>query len=179
MAGGDPTRFSWSVKYITYSGKCCIFAAQSEHSLAVCVHNTILPLLFFFNSGEILIMHGFPLTRGIKARLAMSGGKGDEAAGSRVKEGATVIQRIVREVGGSTAFPLLTKTNSLDWVMLMRVKLKARGLWAAVTKGGADPQEDMMALDALVSTVPSVKEAWDAITTMRVSDDHVKKAAVQ
>jgi hypothetical protein len=37
----------------------------------------------------------------------------------------------------------------------------------------------MMALDVLVSTVPSVKEAWDAITTMRVSDDHVKKAAVQ
>jgi hypothetical protein len=66
--------------------------------------------------------------------------------------------------------------------MLMRVKLKERGLWDAVNKGGADPQEDMMALDALVSTVPpemvatvadkkSVKEAWDAIPTMRVSDD--------
>jgi hypothetical protein len=66
--------------------------------------------------------------------------------------------------------------------MLMRVKLKEHGLWDAVNKGGADPQEDMMALDALVSTVPpemvatvadkkSVKEAWDAIPTMRVSDD--------
>jgi hypothetical protein len=45
----------------------------------------------------------------------------------------------------------------------------------------------MMALDALVSTVPpkmvatvvdksSVKETWDAIATMRISDDQVKKA---
>ncbi|KAG8047551.1 hypothetical protein GUJ93_ZPchr0008g12023 [Zizania palustris] len=120
----------------------------------------------------------------------MSGGKGDGAEVSGVKEGATVIQRIVREVGGGTAFPLLTKTNYSDWALLMRVKLKARGLWDAVDKGGADPQEDMMALDALVSAVPpemvatvadkrSAKEAWDAIATMRVGDDRVKKAAAQ
>jgi hypothetical protein len=74
--------------------------------------------------------------------------------------------------------------------MLMKVKLKARGLWVAVKKGEADPQEDMMALDALVSTVPqemvvtvaekkTAKEAWDAIATMRVGDDRVKKASMQ
>jgi hypothetical protein len=48
----------------------------------------------------------------------------------------------------------------------------------------------MMALDTLVSAVTpemvatmadkkTVKEAWDAITTLRVSDDRVQKAAVQ
>jgi hypothetical protein len=48
----------------------------------------------------------------------------------------------------------------------------------------------MMALDVLCGTVPpemvstiakkeTAKEAWDAITTMRVGDDRVKKATVQ
>jgi hypothetical protein len=68
MAGGDPTRFSWSVKYRTYSRKCCVFATQSEHSLAVCVHGTVLPLLFFSNSGEILIVHSFSLTFRVNIR---------------------------------------------------------------------------------------------------------------
>jgi hypothetical protein len=72
----------------------------------------------------------------------------------------------------------------------MRVKLKVWGLWVAVDKGDMDPQEDMMALDTLVSTVPPemlatvadknmAKKAWDAIATMRVGDDHVKKVAAQ
>jgi hypothetical protein len=39
--------------------------------------------------------------------------------------------------------------------MLMKVKLKARGPWITVDKGDVDPQEDMMALDTPVSTVPS------------------------
>jgi hypothetical protein len=48
----------------------------------------------------------------------------------------------------------------------------------------------MIALDALMLAVPpemvatvadktSVKEAWDAIATMRVGDDRVKKATVE
>jgi hypothetical protein len=112
----------------------------------------------------------------------MVGGKaGDGDGSSGAKDGDVVVQRIVREVGGGTAFPVLTKTGYTDWVMLMRVKLKARGLWVTVDKGGVDPQEDMMALDALVSVVPpkmvatvadkkTVKEVWDAIATLHVGD---------
>jgi hypothetical protein len=59
----------------------------------------------------------------------MVGGKaGDGDGSSGAKDGDVVVQRIVREVGGGTAFPVLTKTGYTDWVMLMRVKLKARGL---------------------------------------------------
>jgi hypothetical protein len=101
-----------------------------------------------------------------------------------------VVQRVVREVGGRTVFPVLTKTNYLDWAMLMKVKLRARDLWVIVDKESVDPQEDMMALDTLVSAVPpkmvatmadksSVKEAWDAIASMRMDDDWVKKVAAQ
>jgi hypothetical protein len=40
----------------------------------------------------------------------MAGGKGEEASGGS----ATVIQRVVREVGGGTTFSVLTKTNYLE-----------------------------------------------------------------
>jgi hypothetical protein len=121
----------------------------------------------------------------------MAGGRaGDGDGSSGDKHGSVMAQWIIHEVGGGTAFPVLTKTNYTDWAMLMRIKLKACGLWVTVDKGGADPQEDMMALDALVSVVPlemvatmadkkTVKEAWDAIATLRVGDDRVQKAVAQ
>jgi hypothetical protein len=72
----------------------------------------------------------------------------------------------------------------------MKVKLKARALWSVIENGGTYQQEEMMALDALCSAVPpkmvltitkkeKAKEAWDAIATMRVGDDRVKKAMAQ
>jgi hypothetical protein len=80
------------------------------------------------------------------------------------------------------AFPVLTQSNNTGWAVLKKVKLKVRGLWFTVEKGEADPQEDMMALDVLVSVVPpemvatvakkkTMKESGDAIATMRVGDD--------
>jgi hypothetical protein len=39
-----------------------------------------------------------------------------------------VIQRVIREVGGGSSYPALTKTNYSDWALLMKVKLKARAL---------------------------------------------------
>jgi hypothetical protein len=90
------------------------------------------------------------LTRTID--LAMSttqraGGEGDSS-------GSSVVQRVIREVGGGSSYPTLTKTNYSDWALLMKVKLKARGLWSTVETDGGDHQEDMMALDVLSSAVP-------------------------
>jgi hypothetical protein len=96
-----------------------------------------------------------------------------------------VVQQVIREVGGGSSYPTLTKSNYPDRALLMKVKLKARGLWEAINSGGGDKQEDMMALDALSSAVPpemvaivaskdSTKEAWDAIKTMSVRDDRVR-----
>jgi hypothetical protein len=101
----------------------------------------------------------------------MAGDKVDDGIAGGAKEGTTVIQRVVHEVGDGMMFPVLSKNNYFDWAMMMRVKLKVCSLWVVVDKGDVDPQEDMMALDALVSVVPSemvatvaekdlVKEAW-------------------
>jgi hypothetical protein len=101
-----------------------------------------------------------------------------------------VIQRMIREVGGGSSYPTLTKLNYSDWALLMMVKLKVRGLWNAVESGGDDVQEDLIALDALLSVVPSemaatmaskksAKEAWDAIKTLRIGDDRVRASMAQ
>ena len=116
-----------------------------------------------------------------------NGGNGGANTGG---SGGAVVQRVIREVGGGTSYPTLTKTNYSDWAALMKVKLMARALWAAVDPGGVDPQEDMMALDVLASAVLSemvaaianketAKDAWDAIKTMRVGDDRMRKSTAQ
>ncbi|WVZ61907.1 hypothetical protein U9M48_011715 [Paspalum notatum var. saurae] len=110
-----------------------------------------------------------------------NGGNGDDNAGG---SGGTVVQRVIHEVGGGTSYPALTKTNYSDWAALMKVKLKARALWAAVDPGGVEP------LDVLASAVPAemvatvanketARAAWDAIKTMRVGDERVRKSTAQ
>jgi hypothetical protein len=109
------------------------------------------------------------------------------ATGNGGSSGA-IVQRVIHEVGGGNSYPTLTKTNYLDWALLMKVK--ARGLWAAVNSGGGDRQEDMMALDVLSSAVPlemvasvagqdTAKAAWDTIKMMRVGDDRVRASTAQ
>ena len=71
----------------------------------------------------------------------------------------------------------------------MKVKLRGRRLWNAIDKG-TDNEEDMSALEAILAAVPaeyreplgvksSAKEAWEAITAMRVGSNHAKKAKAQ
>jgi hypothetical protein len=67
-----------------------------------------------------------------------------------------VVERVVEKVAsvGPVNYPLLTKTNHNDWALLMKIKLEARLLWAAVDPGDVDFQVDRMALDAICSAVP-------------------------
>ncbi|WVZ63820.1 LOW QUALITY PROTEIN: hypothetical protein U9M48_013424 [Paspalum notatum var. saurae] len=86
--------------------------------------------------------------------------------------------------GGSAQFPQLTRINYTDWVVMMRVLLKARGLWSIIKHGTDDKQEDQMALEALLRGVPTgrkktAKLAWESLEKMRLGDDRVKKARVQ
>jgi hypothetical protein len=76
---------------------------------------------------------------------------GQRASGGGNSSGGGIVQRVIREVGGGSSYPTLTKTNYSDWALLIKVKLKARGLWSAVES--SDHQEDMMALDVLSSAV--------------------------
>src|SRR6266540_934976 len=99
------------------------------------------------------------------------------------------VVRVIREVGGAN-YPILNKTNYGHWSLVMKVMLQARGLWEACDLGGVSHQDDRMALEALIRAVPpemvstvavkaTAKEAWDAIKTLRVGNDRVRKATAQ
>ncbi|WVZ50181.1 hypothetical protein U9M48_001459 [Paspalum notatum var. saurae] len=114
----------------------------------------------------------------------LDGGERRSSSGRR----RTVV-RTVREVG-SAQLPQLTRTNYTDWVVMMKVMLKARGLWSVIKHGTNDKQEDQMALEALLRGVPTeyqstlgrkktAKLAWESLEKMRLGDDRVKKARVQ
>ena len=101
-----------------------------------------------------------------------------------------VIERIIREGGGSGNWPQLTKTNYNEWSLRMKLKMQARCLWEAVEFDDVEFDDDRNALDAICSAVPeemvpalatkaSDKEAWEAIKTLRIGDDRVRKATAQ
>jgi hypothetical protein len=99
------------------------------------------------------------------------------------------IQAIVRDVGPGGGRPTLTKTNYVEWAVVMRVRLQVRHMWEAVRYGDVDYYEDRRALDALIAAVPSemqfslskkrtAKEAWDAIAAARIGSDRARKTTL-
>jgi hypothetical protein len=77
-----------------------------------------------------------------------------QADGSSDSKEGVMIQRVIREVGGGSSYPILTKTNYSEWASLMKVKLKARVLWNIIEVGGVNEHEEIMVLDALCTAVP-------------------------
>jgi hypothetical protein len=69
----------------------------------------------------------------------------------------------------------------------MKVKLRARWLWTAIEKGIDNEDDDVSVMEALQSSTPQeyhqmlgdAKEAWDALTSMRIGSDRAKKAKAQ
>ena len=64
-----------------------------------------------------------------------------------------VVVRMVQEVSG-TSWPTLTRTNYGEWVVSMKVKLRARRLWNGIDKGTDNKEDDMSALEAILAAVP-------------------------
>jgi hypothetical protein len=58
--------------------------------------------------------------------MKMVGGK--RSGNDDTSKDGVVIQRMIHEVGSGSSYPALTKTNYSDWVLLMKVKLKAQAL---------------------------------------------------
>jgi hypothetical protein len=72
----------------------------------------------------------------------------------------------------------------------MKLKLQARHLWRAIEDDGVDFHDDRTALEAICSgvppemvptlaTKPSAKAAWEAVQTMRIGDERVRKSTAQ
>jgi hypothetical protein len=49
---------------------------------------------------------------------------------------------------------MLTKTNYVDWAVIMRAQMQVHGLWDAVNKDDTDDRDDRPALAAMLRAVP-------------------------
>lgn len=89
---------------------------------------------------------------------------------------------------------MLTKSNYTAWALKMKVYMKAHGIWIAVeptnTKETIEDKTDKMALATIYQGIPedvllsladkkTAKEAWEAVKTMCLGADRVKKARIQ
>jgi hypothetical protein len=104
-----------------------------------------------------------------------------------------VHERVIREPGGggTIIYPTLMNMNYMEWALVMKINLRAQGLWEAVSgEGVPSDREDMAALVALLRAVPkemvpviankdSSHEAWQAIKLMRMGVNHAREAMTQ
>jgi hypothetical protein len=91
---------------------------------------------------------------------------------------------------------MLTRTNYLEWALVMEVNFQTLRVWDAVHHGiSDDPDEDeyhddRQAMSGLLRSVPSelwgtlatkdtVKQAWDATRTLRIGDERARDASAQ
>jgi hypothetical protein len=59
----------------------------------------------------------------------------------------------VKELSGAK-YSTLTRSNYTHWSLVMKVMLQARNLWDAIEYGDCDFQEDCMAREVLILSVP-------------------------
>ena len=114
----------------------------------------------------------------------------DLKAGDSGTPRTVVVERVVKESGGSVEFPVLTRANYHEWALVMQFNLEALGLWHAVEVSDVERREDRLALAAILRAVPTemrsgltikktAKEAWVAVKSMRMGDSRVQEANAQ
>jgi hypothetical protein len=105
-------------------------------------------------------------------------------------DGEVVVQQ-VKEEGVVLRYPTLAEDNYGAWAVMLKIFMRAQGLWAAVEgRQAVDDRLDQMAPAAIVQAVPesvmmdvaeqeTAKKVWDALKEMHVGEERVKKARVQ
>ena len=101
------------------------------------------------------------------------------------------MDRAFTQAANNLMWPMLTRTNYQEWSSHVQCNLEGMYLWDAI-EPGKDPERrrDRLALGAMLRGVPQemhsmllnkkiVKEAWEAIKTMRLGADRVKEVNAQ
>jgi len=99
------------------------------------------------------------------------------------------VQKVYKDSGTGTPWPMLTKTNYHEWSLLMKVKMQASQLWDAIEYGDLPYHDDRRALEAIIAGVPpemgapladkaTAKEAWDSIAAARIGVDRIRRATL-
>ena len=101
-----------------------------------------------------------------------------------------VMERAWNQAVGNLVWPMLTRTNYQEWSALVQCNLEGMYLWDAIESDKVERRRDRLALGAMIRSVPqdmhsmllnkkSVKEAWEAIKSMRLGAERVKEVNAQ
>ena len=104
-----------------------------------------------------------------------------------------IIRRTVKETGASVQYPMLTRSNYQEWVMLMQVNMEAQGIWYAIEPEEDDIieyRDDRLAMAAILRSVPAemlpalrgkrtAQAAWEAVKMIRVGVQRVRESNAQ
>ena len=103
------------------------------------------------------------------------------------------MDRAFNQATGNLVWPLLIRTNYQEWSSHIQCNLEGMFLWDAIDEADSakvERRRDRLALGAMLRGVPqevhsmllnkkTVKEAWEAIKTMRLGADRVKEVNAQ
>jgi hypothetical protein len=81
-----------------------------------------------------------------------------------------VVERVIKEALASVQYPMLTRSNYNEWVLLMHVNMQAYGLWHAIEPDGEDIieyQDDRLSFAAILREV--LPEMLSSLTTKRTA----------
>ncbi|XP_020191690.1 uncharacterized protein [Aegilops tauschii subsp. strangulata] len=123
-----------------------------------------------------------PKTPASKAPLARHTGGGSGSCELRV------VERVMRKESGTST--MLTRTNYMEWALVMQVKLQVARVWSAVTEDAADECDGWRALQIILTGVPpelmlvlaakdSAKKAWETIKTLHMGSERAHEAKAQ
>lgn len=110
--------------------------------------------------------------------------------GTSVDGEKEAMEKAFNQAAGNLIWPMLMRTNYQEWASHVLCNLEAIFLWDAISNDKVERRRDRLALGAMLHSVPtemhpmllnkkSVKEAWEAIKSMRLGADRVKAVSSQ
>jgi hypothetical protein len=98
-----------------------------------------------------------------------------------------IVEKVIEKSMAGIVYPMLTRTNYIEWSVVMYVNLQTAGLWEAVQYDGVEYRDDCHALVTLLRAVPAdmqaglankeaARDAWELIRRIHMGADRVKEA---
>jgi len=98
--------------------------------------------------------------------------------------------RMVKKYGGTSSWPMLTRTNYGEWAVHMKWKLCGRKWWKTIEEDDRSEDAHVGIMEALLASTPAgyhevlraketAKEAWEMLESFRIGSDRAKWAKIQ
>jgi hypothetical protein len=74
-----------------------------------------------------------------------------------------IVERVIEKSSSSIVYPTLTRSNYMEWSLVMKVNLQAARLWDVIDSGAGEYRDDRSVLIALLRAIPQEMQAGHAV----------------